>query len=402
MRIAIVGAGVAGCVMARRLALLNGVEVICLERVVRDDHSEAGTGLNIGPNAVKALTAVDPELAERITQASYPWHNWRISLTDGTVLFDLPLGKVAEGPGWRIRWSELYHVLREAAGSSIAYGCEITQIRRDPDEAPKTSIEWTQNGEAYRLDGIDLLIAADGRYSKVRRSMSGEPRARHIGVSIFRLLVPDTSHGLIDDYEQWFNGPNRLLSFRVPPDHIYIAGTFPISPQSPISDSLKEPDALRAAYTPKAAPASAQARWMIDTICENAADTHWARMQEHEMLYRAAGCNILYLGDAAHGMVPTLGQGATQAVEDSSNAAELITQRYCSGDHNVEGWLSAFEALRAARMRFVMEFSLDATDTMLDGADPVKGTKHKNEEPFQSRLRSLYRDVGLPLNGNAQ
>jgi salicylate hydroxylase len=400
MRVVIVGAGVAGCVMARRLTLLKGIEVICLERVARDDHSEAGTGLNIGPNAVKALNEIDPELAESITQASFPWRNWRVSLTDGTVLFDLPLARVAEGPGWRIRWSELYRVLREAAGSTIEYGCDISQISRDPADASRTSIEWMQNGKAYRLDGIDLLIAADGRYSKVRRALSGEPEVRHIGVSIFRLLVPDTSNRLIDDYEQWFNGPNRLLSFRVPPDHIYIAGTFPISPQSSIADSLKEPDAMRAAYTPKAAPPSAQARWMIDAICENAADTHWARMQEHEMLYRAAGCNVLYLGDAAHGMVPTLGQGATQAIEDSANAAELITQRYRGGDHNIDGWLSEFGALRAARMRFVMEFSLDATDTMLDGADPVEGTRHKNEEPFQSRLKILYRDIGLPLDGN--
>jgi len=58
--------------------------------------------------------------------------------------------------------------------------------------------------------------------------------------------------------------------------------------------------------------------------------------------------------------------------------------------------------LRARRMRFVMAFSLDATDTMLDGADPIKGTKHKSEEPFQSRLKSLYRDGGLPLDGNTQ
>ena len=60
MRIVIVGAGVAGCVMARKLSRLEGVEVTCLERVQRDDHSEAGTGLNVGPNAVKALTSVDP------------------------------------------------------------------------------------------------------------------------------------------------------------------------------------------------------------------------------------------------------------------------------------------------------------------------------------------------------
>ena len=68
MRVVIVGAGVAGCVMARKLSQLNGMEVTCLERVSRDDHSEAGTGLNVGPNAVKALGLVDADLAERITQ----------------------------------------------------------------------------------------------------------------------------------------------------------------------------------------------------------------------------------------------------------------------------------------------------------------------------------------------
>jgi salicylate hydroxylase len=396
MRVVIVGGGVAGCVMARRLSRLEGLEVTCLERVSRDDHSEAGTGLNVGPNAVKAVKAIDPELAELITESSYLWHNWRISLTDGTVLFDLPLVNVAEGPGWRIRWSELYRVLREAAGDSVSYGCEITGIGRDPTDPRKTSIAWSEGGKTQRLGDIDLLIAGDGRYSAVRRAISGEPAVRQTGVAIFRLLVPDTSGGLIDDYEQWFNGPNRLLSFRVPPGHIYVAGTFPIPPDEQIADSAKTPDALRAAYTPRNAPPSDQARWLIDTVCDNVADTHWARMQEHELLYRAADCNVLYLGDAAHGMVPTLGQGATQALEDAANAAALITHRYTDGKRNVAGWLAEIEALRQARMRFVMEFSLEATDTMLEGADPIEGSRHKNEESFQTRLKALYRDIGLP------
>jgi salicylate hydroxylase len=398
MRIVIIGAGVAGCVMARRLSLLGGVEVTCLERVTRDDHSEAGTGLNVGPNAVKAVKAIDPELSDLITEASFLWHNWRISLTNGTVLFDLPLKDVADGPGWRIRWSELYRVLREAAGDSVLYGCEITEVGRDAADPRKTSVAWTQNGKTYRLDGIDLLIAGDGRYSGVRRAISGEPKVRQTGVAIFRVLVPDTSNGLIDDYEQWFNGPNRLLSFRVPPDHIYVAGTFPIPPEEQIAEARKAPDALRAAYTPRNAPPSDQARWLIDTVCNNVADTHWARMQEHETLYRASDCNVLYLGDAAHGMVPTLGQGATQALEDAANAAALIAQRHDDGKHDVARWLEQIEALRKDRMHFVMEFSLEATDTMLEGADPVKGTQHKNEQPFQDKLQALYRDVGLPLD----
>jgi salicylate hydroxylase len=397
MRIVIIGAGVAGCIMARRLALLDGVEVICLERVTRDDHSEAGTGLNVGPNAVKALRAVDPDLVARITEASFTWNNWRISLTDGTVLFDLPLKDVADGTGWRIRWSELYRVLREAAGDRVAYGCEITEIARDAADPRKTMVAWTQDSREFRLDGIDLLIAADGRYSDVRRTISGEVPVRLTGVAISRLLVPDTSNGLIDDYEQWFNGPNRLLAFRVPPDHVYVAGTFPIEAQIP--DHMKAPDALRAAYTPAGALPGDQARWLIDQLCGNVAETHWARMQEHGVLYRAADCNVLYLGDAAHGMVPTLGQGATQAIEDSACAAALITLRHRQGRRDAAQWVMEFEALREDRVRFVMEFSLAATDTLLAGADPVAGTRKKNDEPFRNKLMALYRDIGLPIDG---
>ena len=396
MRIVIVGAGVAGCVMARRLLRLGGAEVICLERVARGDHSEAGTGLNIGPNAVKALNAIDPELADGITENSFIWRNWRISLTDGTVLFDLPLAEVADGPGWRIRWSELYRVLREAAVPHVQYRCEITDIGRDAVDPRKTRVTWSQDGKIAHLDSIDLLIAADGRYSRTRRLVSGEPGTRLAGVAVFRLLVGNTSGGLIDDYEQWFNGPNRLLAFRVPPDHVYIAGTFPIPPEADIAEDLKAPEALRKAYTPSAASPSAQARWLIDTVCENSAETHWARMQEHDLLYRANDCNVLYLGDAAHGMVPTLGQGATQAIEDAANAATLITRHYQHGMLDVGRWLADIEALRKDRMRFVMEFSLAATDTMLAGADPVEGTRRKNEAPFRNRLKALYRDVGLP------
>jgi len=312
------------------------------------------------------------------------------------------LANVADGPGWRIRWSELYRVLRESAGESVSYGCEISDVRRDAADAGKTSIAWIQDGSPHRLDGIDLLIAADGRYSGVRREISGEPAVRQTGVAIFRLLVPDTSNGLIDDYEQWFNGPNRLLAFRVPPGHIYVAGTFPIPPEAQIEDREKAPDALRAAYTPHVAQPSAQARWLIEAICANAAETHWARMQEHELLYRAADCNVLYLGDAAHGMVPTLGQGATQAIEDAANAAALITQRYQDGKCTVDRWLTEIEGLRRERMQFVMKFSLDATDTMLAGADPVQGTAHKNEPAFLNRLKALYRDVGLAPVGNLE
>ena len=53
------------------------------------------------------------------------------------------------------------------------------------------------------------------------------------------------------------------------------------------------------------------------------------------------------------------------------------------------------DARRRERVEFVVEFSRDATDTMLTGTDPVAGTLRKLEAPFQDKLKRLYRDVPL-------
>ena len=44
MRIVIVGAGVAGCILTRSLSRLRGAEVVCLERVRAGEHVDFGTG----------------------------------------------------------------------------------------------------------------------------------------------------------------------------------------------------------------------------------------------------------------------------------------------------------------------------------------------------------------------
>ena len=395
LRIVIAGAGADGFAAARSHSRLDAEEVICLERVDRDDHSESGTGLNIGPNAIKALRAHDPALSNAVCSRSFPWKSWRVSLTDGTVLFDLPLSEAADNDGVRIRWSELYAVLRDAAAGTIRYRAEITAAGVSAANPRQCYVEYRADGQHHRIDDIDLLIAGDGRYSSVRTALSGPPPMRQVGVAIYRLLVPDTAGGLIDDYEQWFNGPHRLLAFRVPPDHIYIAGTFPIPSDRNIADHEKTVEAIRRYYTPASGKPSPAAKWMIDTLCENVGAIHWARMQETDPGYLDPKAAALYLGDAAHGMVPTLGQGATQAIEDACVAAELIAARLREGRHDVREWLQSYEALRKERIRFVVDFSYEASDTLFAGADPVAGTKKKLESPFRNKLRRLYSDVEI-------
>ena len=76
------------------------------------ERDEAGTGLNIGPNALKALRQDGGLCLDALRAASLPWRRWMIALTDGTRLMDLDLLDVADEPGLRIRWADLYAVLR--------------------------------------------------------------------------------------------------------------------------------------------------------------------------------------------------------------------------------------------------------------------------------------------------
>jgi salicylate hydroxylase len=392
VRVAIVGAGVAGAILARRLARLPDVELVCIERAAQGEHDGSGTGLNIGPNAVLSLTALDPALATDVNAASLPWRNWRKSMADGRTLFEAQLAEFADCDGWRIRWSDLYRTLREGCGPAISYGCELADVGADPDAPGKSRIAWCDTDGEHQLGEIDLLVGADGRYSRVRKAISGPPVVRQLGVAVFRLLVPDTSGGLIDDHEQWFNGPNRLLAFRLRPDHVYIAGTFPIPADVPIGDVMKTAAFLRDAYAPAGGGCDA-VDWLVDAACTHASEAHWARMQEQDVLFGQSDPAVLYLGDSAHGMVPTLGQGATQAIEDACYAARWMEEAITNGRRDILDWPAAIDVGRRERIEFVMDFSRTASAPILAGGDPLAGLPSCNRSAFVALLSRLYRDV---------
>ena len=389
------GAGIAGSLIVSGLRERTDCELVCIERVSPDGQDEAGTGLNIGPNAIKCLRAHLPREADAIVANSLPWRVWTVALTDGTGLMDLSLDTVADNPGIRIRWADLYALLRKPLGATITYGAELTGCGQD---AGGSFVVWLDrsSGRSRRIDGIDLLIAGDGRYSAIRRFVLGGPEIPHfLNVCLFRVLFPIGRACPIDDYGQWFNGPNRLLAYRVPGDFVYCAGSFPIPAGSGTPEEMKRPEMLRQAFTPEARPPSREAAYLIDAIVRHVEAIHWARLQEGSVTYGDKP-GILLTGDAAHPMVPTLGQGATQACEDACVAVDEIKAALDRGEP-LSTLPARIEARQADRARFVVDLSRRATDTMLAGADPVEGTRWKTEPAFQRDLMRLYREVSMPL-----
>jgi 2-polyprenyl-6-methoxyphenol hydroxylase-like FAD-dependent oxidoreductase len=402
LKIVSVGAGISGCVFAHILRDEPGVEIELVERAETANHSDAGTGLNIGPNAMKALAGAAPDLHDLLRSASLPWESWRIWLADGSPLMDLPLSEVAETSGIRLRWSALYAELRKPLGRAIRYSATAVAMQYGPDGKLSVGFEARPpQGPSMReaIDGVDLLVAGDGRYSRVRETFLGTPMPRHIGVCIYRLLIPDTSGGLIDDYGQWFNGPNRLLAFRVPGAAIYIGGAFPIPDGAgDVPRAMKTPEALATCYTPADRAPCPPVAWMIEQLVRSVREIHWARLQEIDIAFHDRRGRVLLLGDAAHAMVPTLGQGATSAIEDACFAGYALRRairaaREADIELDLPAVLAEIDRVRRPRISGVMDLSRDATDTLLAGADPVEGTRHKTTPEFRERLRWLYCDT---------
>jgi salicylate hydroxylase len=395
MRIAIAGVGVAGGVVATGLAELDGVEVLAFERVGPEDHAVAGNGLNVGPNALVALDRVMPELASRLRDASLPWRQWRASTMAGECLLHLPLGEVAASDGMRIRWAELYRVCRERVLPHVRWRTEVTAVRGLEGDGPLSLTVRGADGATTEIDGVDLLIVTDGRFSALRAQLRGATRTRYLGVANFRVLLDDGGRWDLDDLAQWHNGPCRLLAFRLRGGLVYLSGNVPIPVDQETPEHLTTAEGLAQAYMPADGVIGEVPRALLEGACAAAAagGLHWSRLQESDLVWSDPASRVLFLGDAGHAMVPTLGQGATMAIEDGAAwVAQMRAGRACSPSELV----TRYRASRTQRVQFVRTFSWQASDVIVPERFSLAAVRAKASPEYRSLFQRLYEpDLGL-------
>lgn len=433
-KVVIVGAGFSGAIVAYMLQRLPSIEVILIEKSSGGSLPETATGLNLNPNGLAALEALDRELCNALRAKGLPRGVMSATHISGKSLFretiyDGNSSCLADSYGLRVRWRDAYSVIRSKA--EVMYDSEVVSVSFDSGNVPSLTYRNTQDGSCKTIEDIDLIVAADGRYSKIREQLS-RPQVSFIGVSNFRVLMPDTSGGLFDDMEliycdpsaagrqgenerdfSWsLNGLSRVGIMRMPftdsgRPELYMYGNFAIRDEIP--DHAKTPEGLISLFTPTSGVLSRKGAYLHKCFREHASRMHWARMQYIDPVYRDGTNRVLFLGDAAHATVPTLGQGATSAIEDACVAAYEISAALESSDEAaLPSAVARIDSRCRPRAEQITSISVEASrHLMVSGwfrthalrREIAKWTDHGSQ--YRAEYRRLMREYPLSADAGA-
>jgi len=196
----------------------------------------------------------------------------------------------------------------------------------------------------------DVVIGADGIHSVIRHQLLGKERPRFTGCIAYRGLIPieRVAHLDIEVASTNWMGPGRhFVHYPVASGRVLnFVGL--VEQDNWIKESWTEPGDLRDL-------AALYEGWHPQVQAIIAAATHtfkWALL-DRDPLPRWSFGRVTLLGDACHPMLPFMGQGAAQAIED----AATITACLLKHGNDMEEALKHYEMLRLPRASRVQAIS---------------------------------------------
>ncbi|RED13841.1 FAD-dependent oxidoreductase [Pontivivens insulae] len=322
MRVAIVGAGIAGLSAALACAQ-RGLTVTIFEQAAA--LGEVGAGLQLGPNAVAVLDALG--LGEEARALA--------TRPDAVVIRDHWTGarlmQVAMGDAAEARWKRpllAFHRADLIGLLANAVEAEGVTFRLGTAVAPEGAVDGDVGGDRF-----DVVIGADGVKSGLRAALGEMPKADFTGFAAWRALTPRAP-----------DAPNRTELTIGPDRHIVtyplrggrltniVAVTKRIDWRAEGWSEVDDPDNLRRAFDGWSHHAQDALADVRDTFL-------WGLLSHPELPHWHKG-KLVVIGDAAHPMLPFLAQGAAMGLEDGWALAHCLSQ---GAD------LARFEAHRKAR-----------------------------------------------------
>ena len=332
--IAIVGGGIGGLFAANAL-LAHGLTVNVYEQAPA--LGEIGAGVFITPNSVRHMQRVGlgPAVEKWGARVGPHSHYYR---HDGTPIAPV---QIADASGWNAVYgmhrADLVDFLAKPLPADVIHcGHRATSFAQDTDAARITFA----NGVTV---AADVVVAADGIHSELRPHVFPPSKPVFHGTVSYRGLVPRERlpDWPMDRWEMWAGPSKHFLVF--PVRHgtmVNYVGFVPADAEMKESWSAPgDPDVLRAEFEgwdPRIGRVLAQ----VDKCFR------WA-LYDREPLPTWSKGRLTLLGDAAHPMLPHLGQGANQSIEDGMALATILAR---TGRENVPAALLAYERLRRERV----------------------------------------------------
>jgi salicylate hydroxylase len=337
-RALIIGGGIAG--LATALCLRHfGIECQVFE------HGEVGAGIQMTPNAVKALRALGLEPA--LDEVGFrPAAIVARDLLSGRRLFEIPLGQAAErlygAPYYLVHRADLISLLAKALTEQ-----PITLRTRC------CALEQTSRGVRAFLEGGrsiegETLIGCDGINSAIRESMYGIQPASFTGNMCWRATVPVGDSVPKDaggEATLWMGPSSHVVTYPIRRGQLMNIVAVHESPVWTEQTWSLEGDAeeLRRKFTRVHDDLKAHLGAVEQCF-------KWG-LFDRDPLPRWSSGRVTILGDAAHPMLPFLAQGAAMAIED----AYVLARQIAVNGRDVTAALANYEAARLPRTARVQQ-----------------------------------------------
>jgi len=411
MRVTIVGAGVGGLALASALRTCKDCEVAVHERRSWEDWCAGGDSgpLQIASNALEVLRGVAPSTAEVLLEGKDTFAPGDSGLRDG-LTGDLyaPIDLIEPAssaspplPPTRIvpRTQLLRLLLQEAktSGAEVLFSSDICSWEEGSEtdekigDAEERHMPGAATVVARRTDGTsfvsDLLVAADGARSIFRSVVAGSANlamSRSTGCQMFGgTAATDAFKGT--GYGVYFVRGGYLVIINLDSmeggDGVqwYAVVDESVVGKQPTVEMLVGPGGI---FEHLHAPARA--------VLEEQGPA-WQRTSRNALPLVAPKWvssdgegRICLLGDAAHPMLPNLGQGACQGIEDAAALARVLAD---SDKADVPRALKQYASVRAPRTAAMQLLALWAHSVMI----------HFMDAPSASTLKGKWSKLMQPI-----
>ncbi|WP_232847784.1 FAD-dependent oxidoreductase [Occultella kanbiaonis] len=336
----VAGGGIAGLASALGLAQA-GWHVTVLEQAT--ELGEVGAGVALARNGVAALRGLgfDDSAIEGLgvpTRAGgvYDLHGRPIR----------PIADDVDAVAMRgVHRARLHSALLQRVRDldiDLVTGITVTGARPGSPDGEQAVVRTTGAEHA-----ADLVVAADGVRSAVRAALTPSARAAYSGYSSWRAVTP---LALQPSVLRQYWGPHAEF------------GTMPVGPdQTYWYGYVKMPEGLRL-LDEHAAARDRFTDW-APVIVDLIEQTDPGAVMRHDVLYLPGGMpryvigRMVATGDAAHGGLPTVGQGAATALEDGISVARLVGAPAAAG-RPLAAALAAYDSQRRPRCRAISRTAL--------------------------------------------